>query len=193
SELPATAFVPSANGQIIHRALRGGRDQVGNGLGQSSQQHIDNALRRFDISAGYRRRRQGVDDRARRRDDADGFDDARARRDVARDQTAEDVVDGRNRYRLDRVDRPADLRRTAREINFRLLPDNLYSDGDWRRVIRFAVVVQKIFRLIDSIGNRGERAPHQPRRVINQVRGVLIGLLETVTLDNLQQSPAADS
>ena len=90
---------------------------IGNRLRQRLQQHVDNALRSFDIATGDRRGRSGVDHGSGWSDDADRTHQAGGGGHVLAQQAAEDVEARRVRDRLDGVDRALNLRVAAGEVD----------------------------------------------------------------------------
>ena len=66
------ARVDAANREVGHGAVAGCRDDVGDRPGKGTENHVDDALRGFDVAAGDRGGRQGVDQRAFGRDHLEG-------------------------------------------------------------------------------------------------------------------------
>ena len=58
--------VGAADQQVVHRPLRRGAEPAGHDLGQRTEAHVGHPLADLDVAGAHRRRRQGVDDRARR-------------------------------------------------------------------------------------------------------------------------------
>ncbi len=151
------AIVPlPANSQIVHRALAGRGDLLGQGLGQRAQDHIDQALRGFDIATRDRSRGQRIDQRAHRRDDLHRRKTTGIHRHFVADQTAHHVITSRLRDRNHRVERPVDGRRGAAEIKADRIARNRRGQPNRDQIAALrARPLDHIFKLIDAIGPGG--------------------------------------
>ena len=58
---------------------------------------------------------------------------------------------------------PDHLRRTAGEINDRAFAFDAYPHANRNFLVADAVVVKRVFRFVIPVGNRSDRATHQPR------------------------------
>jgi hypothetical protein len=103
------ALVPTADRQAAHRPLTGYRNALWSGFRQGAQQHIHQTLAALYIAARDRGGRPRVDARAFRRDDRNGVHRASGCGRIVTQQTTEDVVAGRVRNGVDRIDAPAPL------------------------------------------------------------------------------------
>jgi len=83
---------------VIHGALAGGGDAVGQGLRERAEHGIGDALGGLYVAAGYGSGRAGVDETAGRRVDLDGCEAAGVDGYVLADEAADDVVAGGPRY-----------------------------------------------------------------------------------------------
>ena len=193
SELAPARRVPSANRQVIHRALRSRWNAFGRGLRESLEQYVNNALRSLDIAAGHGRRRLRIHNRTVRRNHRERIENTCACGYVARQQTAKDVINRRHRDRFDRIDRAAHLLVSAREINHRRIALDRDRCRNANRLINFAVVIEPVFRRINAIGQRAQFRPHQPRGVINQMIRISISLFESIAFNHLKQTRFANA
>ena len=109
-KLCAAARIDAANRQVVHRSLARGWDFVWQSFAQCFEQHVNNALRSFDVAARNRSRMRCVDHRALWSDDFNWRHEAGAGGHVTRKQTAKDIRHSGNCDRFDRVDWPGDLR-----------------------------------------------------------------------------------
>ena len=91
----------AAQGHIVHRALAGGGDAVGQCLGQRTQHHVDDALAGFDVPGGHRSRKVGAQHAVWRRHDGDRLETAVVDRDVFLCQQSHTVPRRRADDRLD--------------------------------------------------------------------------------------------
>ena len=85
--------------------------------GQGLQEHVDDALRSFDIAAGDGGGRPGIDDGSGWSDDADGTHESGGGGHVFAQQAAEDVEAGRVGDGFDGIDGALDLGVAAGEID----------------------------------------------------------------------------
>ena len=104
----------------------------------------------------------GVNHGAFWRDYLDRFHQAGAGRNVTTDETAKDIRNSRDGYCFDRVHRAGNLWGAAGEINPRVLAlySNAHANGN--RLVSDAVVIQKVFSFIDTVGNRADCVTHYP-------------------------------
>ena len=82
-----------------------------------SQEHVDDALRSFDIASGHGCGRLGVDHGSGRGDDADGSHESGGGGHIFAQQAAEDVEAGRVGDGFDGIDGALDLRVAAGEVD----------------------------------------------------------------------------
>ena len=117
-----------AEGEVVHRPLRGGDDA------QGAEKRVGDRLRGLDVAGRDGRRRTRVEHRARRDDDVQRLEAAGVERDVGVDERAEDVEDGGRAHRGRRVEVVGALRRRAGEVDRRPRgrPVDANGDGDLR-------------------------------------------------------------
>src|SRR5947209_8552505 len=97
---------------------------------------------------------RGVDDRAFRSDYFDRFHQTGAGRNVAADQTAENVRDGRGGNRFDGVDRAGNLRSGASEINERTIAFDSDAHANGNLVSADSIIVERVFGFVAAVRNR---------------------------------------
>ena len=107
----------AADREIVHGAGSRGGNTIRNCLGQSAQQHVDDALRGFNISAGHCCRRPGVDDGALGSNDPDRTHETCGRGNIFGEQTAEDIKACRIGDGCDRIDAALNLWMASGEIH----------------------------------------------------------------------------
>src|ERR1700681_3917726 len=98
--------------------------------------------------------------RSLRRDYFERLDETRAGRNIAGNQTAKDVRDGRHSDRFDRIQRAGHLRRTPGEIDLRAIA----FDGDMNANRDFAaadaVIIKRVTGFITAIRDLFDGMPH---------------------------------
>ena len=182
------SLIPPTDGQIVHGPLGSGRDPLRKGVSKCEKEQVDDPLRCLDVSAGNRRRRKRIDDGPARGDNLDRRKQPGRGRNITLDQRPEDIEDGRNRDRFDRVERTGNLRCTPCKIDARPIPRDLNPDGDPNRIRVFTVIVKVVDCFINAVGNRVDHAPHHLLAILKKMTGVTCRLCPPIPLDDPEQS-----
>ncbi len=154
--------IETTEGEIVHGALTGSRDALGAGLSESAQEDIDDALGGFNVAAGNRGGRQGVEDGTGWGDHLDGHQAASVVGYIQTEQAAENVVDGGQGDGVDGVEGALDLGGGAGKVDDGsiALDGEQYPDGDGicihATVIVDATVIEEVFETVCAIGQGSE-------------------------------------
>src|SRR5437868_15124260 len=106
-----------------------------------------------------------VDDSSPRRDYLDWLHQSRARGNVTADQTTKAVRNCRNGDGFDSIDSARNLRRRAGEIDARAIAFDLDLHANWNLLIANAIVIESVFRSINSIRNCRNGLAHHSRKI----------------------------
>jgi hypothetical protein len=80
------------------------------------------------------------------------------------------------------------LRRASGEINLCAVAFDPDAHPQRARLVRHPIVVKRVFRFVDSIGNRCDAGAHHPRRVSDEVRRILARFTRARAFHDLQQA-----
>ena len=107
------------------------------------------------------------------------------------DESPEDIEDNRCRNRVDRIDAALHLWIGPGKIDHRLIAFDLYPDTDCDGLVRDAVVVEKIFRFVRSIGNDRNGVPGHALAVVENLGYIAAYFIPSIFLDHLHQATLA--
>ena len=170
--MPLPYGIVAAERDVVHGALAGRRDAVRDGLGQRSEQDVDDALGGLDVAAGAGGREFRVDDGALGRPDLDRPHQARIEGDVLLDEGAEDIENGRTGDGEVGVDAALGLGRGTAEIDDGPVAPDRDPDGDIDRPVRDAVVVEPVGEDVVAVGDAADGLAQELLGIILDEAGI---------------------
>ncbi len=180
-----------AEGQVVHRPLRGGGDETGQGGGQRAEDDVDDALRRLDVAGGHGVGRARVEQGAGRDAHGQRGEDALIHRQVTQQSqgnAAQAVDDGRFDDGRHGVEVAGHSRGGAGEIDRQRVAGHGDGGANGHRGIALAIVVQRVGEAIDAVGDAGDGGAGQRLGVGDEGLSLAQRLGQAVAADDLPQT-----